>query len=142
MSAQDALEANSKLRAAFEAFPDVWLRLDASGKVIDYMIGHTTHLQLNEQVLGKSLREVLRWDDATPLEDAIRRVQETKDVVSVESSLLDSNGGYFYEARVAPLLDDQTIVIIRDISKRRSRHSASAGWTRAICPPCWTRRSS
>jgi PAS domain-containing protein len=65
LSAQDVLEANSKLRAAFDAFPDVLLRLDASGKVIDYTVGRTTQLPLREQVLGKPLRDVLRLEDAT-----------------------------------------------------------------------------
>jgi signal transduction histidine kinase/PAS domain-containing protein len=119
LSSQDTLEANSKLRAAFEALPDVLLRLDHEGKVVDYTIGRTTRLQLHEQVLGKPLREALQWDDATPVEDAIRRVQQTQEIVSVERSLLGTNRGSAYEARVAPLLDDQTIVIIRDISERR-----------------------
>jgi signal transduction histidine kinase/PAS domain-containing protein len=119
LSAQDVLEANSKLRAAFEAFPDVFLRLDATGKVTDYTVGRTTQLRLHEPVLGRSLQDVLRWDDGMPIELAIRRVQKTKEIVSVEHSLLEAGTGYYYEARVVPLLDDQTIVIIRDISEHR-----------------------
>ena len=155
LSAQDVLEANSKLRAAFEAFPDVFLRLDAGGKVIDYTIGRTTELQLHEQVLGKPLRDVLRWDDGTRIEGAIERVRETKEIVCVEHSLPEADAGYYYEARVVPLLDDQTIVIIRDVSerrraeeelrarasRRRSPRSANAGSPSATCPPCWTKPS-
>jgi signal transduction histidine kinase len=132
LSAQDVLEANSKLRAAFEAFPDVFLRLDAGGKVIDYTIGRTTQLQLHEQVLGIPIRDVLRWGDGTRLEEAVERVRETKEIVCVEHSVLDADAGHYYEARVVPLLDDQTIVIIRDISERRRAEEELRARTREL----------
>ena len=119
LTAQDVLEANSKLRAAFDAFPDILLRLDSDGKVMDYTAGRTTRLQLQEQVLSKPLRDAIRWEDTAALEDAVARVQQTKEIVSVETTLVGSTGSEWYEARVAPLLDDQIIVVIRNVSERR-----------------------
>src|SRR5262245_21617895 len=119
LSAQDVLEANSKLRAVFDAFPDGCLRLDAGGKVLDYTVGRTTRLQLAEPVLGQPLREVLPWADGAALEAALRRVRETNEIVGVELARREADAEHDYEARLAPLLDDQTFVVIRDVSERR-----------------------
>ena len=120
LSAQDVLEANSQLRAVVEALPDVFFRLDARGVVIDCTVGRTTHLRFEfDEVFGKPIWDVLRWDDGSRLQMALQRVAETKEVVSLEHAISSDGAAYSYEARMVPLLEYQTIVIVRDITQRR-----------------------
>jgi PAS domain S-box-containing protein len=120
LSAQDVLEANSQLRAVVEALPDVFFRLDARGRIVDCTVGRTTHLPFEvHEVFGKPIWDVLRWDDGSRLQMALQRVAETQEVVSVEHAISRADAAFSYEARMVPLLDRQTIVIVRDITKRR-----------------------
>jgi PAS domain S-box-containing protein len=120
LSAQDVLEANSQVRAVVEALPDVFFRLDARGRIIDCTVGRTTHLPFEvHEVFGKPIWDVLRWDDGSRVQMALQRVAETKEVVSVEQAISRSGATYSYEARMVPLLEHQTIVIVRDTTDRR-----------------------
>src|ERR687888_2413712 len=120
LSAQDILQANSQLRAVVEALPDVFFRLDARGRVVDCTVGRTTHLPFEvREVFGKPIWDVLRWDDGSRLQMALQRVAETKEVVSLEHAISSDGAAYSYEARMVPLLEYQTIVIVRDITQRR-----------------------
>lgn len=43
-------------------------------------MGRTTQLQLHEQILGKAIWDVLRWDDSTRIDEAVRRVRKTREL--------------------------------------------------------------
>src|SRR5919201_1004260 len=107
LSAQDILQANAQLRAVVEALPDVFFRLDARGRVVDCTVGRTTHLPLEvHEILGKPIWHVLRWDDGSRVQMALRRVAETNEVVRVEQVVSRADTTLSYEARLVPLLDD------------------------------------
>src|SRR5919201_2569529 len=119
LSAQDILQANAQLRAVVEALPDVFFRLDARGRIVDCTVGRTTHLPFDvREVFGKPIWDVLRWEDGSRLQMALQRVAETNEVVSIEQTISRADGALSYEARLVPLLDQQTIVIVRDTTER------------------------
>jgi signal transduction histidine kinase/ActR/RegA family two-component response regulator len=53
------------------------------------------------------------------LNEAIKRVQETRSLVNMEYSVAKQDSEHFYEARLLPLLESQIIIIIRDITERK-----------------------
>jgi two-component system sensor histidine kinase/response regulator len=120
LSSQELLQANSEMRAVFQAFPDLFFRLDAEGKILDYKAGSTTDLYLPpEKLLGKRMQDIPLEDVGNKFHEAIQQVQETKSLVSIEYSLTIQNREYFYEARLLSLLENQFIVIVRNITERK-----------------------
>jgi len=120
LNSQELLQANSEMRAVFQAFPDLFFRLDAEGKILDYKAGSTTDLYLPpEKLLGKRMQDIPLEDVGDKFQEAIRQVQQTKSLVSIEYALTIQNRQYFYEARLLPLLENQFIVIVRNITERK-----------------------
>lgn len=120
LSSQELLQANSELRAIFQAIPDLLFRLDSEGTILDYEAGGTTHFVLRPaELLGKRIQDIPLKGVGDKFCAAIRRVQETSAIASIEYTLTIQEQRLFYEARLLPLLEDQIIVIIRNITERK-----------------------
>lgn len=51
---EELLEANSEMRAIFQSLPDLFLRLDPDGRIVDYKGGIVSNLYLQDQsLIGK-----------------------------------------------------------------------------------------
>jgi PAS domain S-box-containing protein len=125
LSSQELLQANSEMRAVFRAFPDLLFRLDHDGTIIDYQASGTTDFYLQPQeLLGRRIQDVPLKGVGAEFRNAIRKVQETKSVVNVEYCLMIQDQKRCYEARLLPLLDNQIIVIIRNITERKQAEEA------------------
>jgi PAS domain-containing protein len=60
LSSQELLQANSEMRAIFQAIPDLLLRIDAEGTILDYKAGSLQDFSLKPgEVIGKRI-EALR----------------------------------------------------------------------------------
>ncbi|MBW1796120.1 MAG: response regulator [Deltaproteobacteria bacterium] len=120
LSSQELLQANSELRAIFQAFPDLFFRLDNEGTILDCKGGITTDLYIPlENLLGKRFHGVPFEELGNKLLEAIHQARETKSIVSIEYSMRIQEQENFYEARLLPLLEDQIIAIIRNITERK-----------------------
>jgi len=119
LSSQELLGANSDMRALFQAFPDVFFRLDKNGRILDYKAGKMTDLLLPpEELVGKRIQDIPVDSVGKKFDEALCEVRECKKFVSVEYSLRRGGQEYFYEARLLPLLEDQIMAIIRNITTR------------------------
>ncbi len=124
-SSQELIQANSEMRAVFQAFPDLLFRTDNKGTILDYQASATTDLHfLREKVIGKQIYDLFTEDIGKKFGKAIDQVQETRIVVSIEYSLAMLDNELFYEARLLPLFENQVIIIIRDITKRKRAEEA------------------
>ncbi len=120
LSSQELLRANADMRAVFQAFPDIFFRIDTHGTILDCRGGMATDLLLPlEKLLGKKIQEIPLGEVGTKFLDAIRFMGEKKSLVDVEYSLMSQGKEYFYEARLVPLLENQIIVIVRNITDRK-----------------------
>ena len=120
LSSQELLQANSELRAIFQAFPDLFFRLDNEGTILDCKGGITTDLYIPlENLLGKRFHGVPFKELGNKFLEAIHQVRETKSIVSIEYSMKIQEQENFYEMRLLPLLEDQIIAIIRNITERK-----------------------
>ncbi len=111
-------QATSELEVIFNAFPDIYFRLDADGVILDYK-AHPT-IPLPPDILGKPIRAAIPDQEAGDrFVRAIQQVRQTKSLVSFEYPLAIQGRRYFYGARLAPLQKTQIVVIIRDVTKRK-----------------------
>jgi PAS domain S-box-containing protein len=125
LSSQELLQANSEMRAVFQAFPDLFFRLDSEGMILDYKAGSTADLYLSpEKLIGKRIQDVPLENVGNKFQEAIRQVQKTNSLVSIEYSLRMEKREHFYEARLLPVLENQVIVIVRNITERKRAEEA------------------
>ncbi len=119
LSSHELYRANSEMRAVFGAIPDMLFRLHEDGVILDFKAGTTGDLvRAPAELIGKQLD--LALPEHSPwLREAIAQVSATKNVVNVEYSVKHGSEDFFYEARLAPVLDNQVIVIVRNITERK-----------------------
>ena len=120
LSSQELLQTNSEMRAIFQAIPDLLFRLDSKGTILGYKAGATSDLLLQpKELFGKRIQDIPIKHIGNQFREAVCRVQEEGSVVIIEYSLTLQGQEYFYEARLVPLLEDQIIAIIRNITERK-----------------------
>jgi len=120
ISSNELVEANSQMRSIFQAIPDMFLRIDANGKILECKIPANktfSHIHPNE-IVGKSIYTTFGPLAARRLEWAVRRAVRNKTVEIAEYSVQNQTE-QFREARVVWLGDEQLIVIVRDITERK-----------------------
>ncbi len=108
LSSQELLEAGAGMRAVLQALPDLLLRLDARGELVEVKLGGAGGANVNPSVhLGPELRAA-----------AARAV--VRDAMEVfEYALGQADGPHHYEARLVPLMEGQVLALIRDITERK-----------------------
>lgn len=117
LSSQELLQANSEMQAVFQAFPDLFFRLSRDGVILDYKTENSFDLYaLPENLTGKRIQDL---PSGEKFQKAIEELQRTQSRVSLEYSLTLRGTKAYYEARLLPLLDDQIIMIIRNITARK-----------------------
>ncbi|MFH7025007.1 MAG: PAS domain-containing protein [Heteroscytonema crispum UTEX LB 1556] len=120
------LQTTCELQELFEAFPDIYFRLNNDGTIISCQAREASNLYLPlEEFLGKRMQDVLPPDVAKEFEQAILQVQQTDSLVAIEYSLPILDGGEkTFEARLLRLIQHQIIVIVRNITERKQAQEA------------------
>jgi PAS domain S-box-containing protein len=120
LSSQELRDANAELRAVFQAIPDVVLRLDRQGTILDIKSGAASDLMLERrQLVGKRVQDVPLKDVAREFAQAIARVIAQSAPVTIEYSALMQGQESHYEARLVPLPEDHIAVVIRNVTERK-----------------------
>ena len=120
ISSHELLEANTRMRSIFQALPDMFLRIDAEGKILECKLHANqsfSHIH-SDEITGKSIYTTFGPFAARRLEWAVRRAVKNKNIEIAEYSVTNMTE-QFREARVVWLDDDQLIVIVRDITERK-----------------------
>jgi PAS domain S-box-containing protein len=123
-SADAAYQNATELRALFQAFPDLFLRLDRSSAVLDAQAGQSADSFLSAaKFAGGNLQDILSQTAAGVMElvrSAQEKVRKTGAMEVVEFPIADRLGQQTYEMRLLPLNWDQWIAIVRNITTRKS----------------------
>ncbi len=117
-----ALHASeAKNRAIVEAIPDLLFRMSGNGTYLDFNAPNFSQLAVPPSVfLGKKTTEVLSPDVAEPFERHIQLALSTRQVQVFEYQLTPINGVVSdFEARIAPVGEDEVLCIVRDISDKK-----------------------
>ncbi len=125
LSSQELLQANTELSALLKAIPDLVFRLAGDGTILSYESGDPTHFYLRpEQLVGRRIQDVPVQAVGDQFREAVDRVGETRSLVSIEYWMMLSDQNHCYEARLLPLLDNQIIVIIREVTEYKLAEQA------------------
>ncbi|GAK59776.1 multi-sensor signal transduction histidine kinase [Candidatus Vecturithrix granuli] len=125
LSSQELLEANLQMQAVFQALPDLLFRLDSEGVILDFKAGKINDfLHQPKDLIGKRIQEVPFKLVGDLFHEAIQRIQKEKSIITIEYSLTLQGQECFYEARLAPLLDAQIVVVIRNLTQRKKMEQA------------------
>ncbi|MCT7977878.1 sensor histidine kinase [Laspinema olomoucense] len=117
---QKLYHTTSELQAIFKALPDLYFKLDTNATILDYQGGKVSDLYRHpEQFLGCKIHEVLPSTVSQTFTQALQEVKENRDLVYREYALRINDRIKYFEARLLPLLENQIIVIIRDITSRK-----------------------
>lgn len=120
LSSQELLQANSEMRAVFQAFPDQLFRTDRLGAILDYQVSPSADLHHSVEIaVGKKISEIFPKSVGEIYKNAFKKLGEINSLVSIDYSLLGKNNEYHYEARLLPLTESQIIILVRDITERK-----------------------
>ncbi|HSG32673.1 MAG TPA: PAS domain S-box protein [Thermodesulfobacteriota bacterium] len=120
LSSQELLQANTDMRAVFNASPDLFLWIDIDGVIFDTKGGDKSDLYLPlDKLIGKKIQNVPPKILGNKFKNAIKTVLKTNSISSVDYWLEIKNGKKYYEARLIPLTKHQIIVIIRNSTEAK-----------------------
>lgn len=125
LSSHELMQANSEMRAIFEAVPDIFFRVDAVGNILDCKTGKASDLFMSrENIIGKRIYDVPIAQVADQFQKALEEVRATHVPVTFEYSISLHGIENFCEARCIPILEEQTIIIIRNVTDRKNAQNA------------------
>ncbi|MCJ7501293.1 PAS domain S-box protein, partial [bacterium] len=111
----------SRIKKILDASPDMYLIIDGDGILIDFKPFRFFAQALPpEEFPGKSIGDVLPEDLAEVALTKAREVLKTGEEGLLEYSLPVNGVPRFYEARFTPFDENQVLVMIRDVTDRRS----------------------
>ena len=121
LSSQELLEANSEMRALFQAIPDLLFRVDAQGKILSAKVGAGDDplLQVQPATRGRTIQNTVLQIAGAKFKDTLPRVLLEKKVQSFEFNFKSGGKILDYEVRLAPVLDREVLVIIRNITEHK-----------------------
>lgn len=118
-------EAHAQLEAIFQAFPDVYLRFDCDGTILDLRTRDPSSVFLAyDQLLTRKVRDLLAPVEGALVEETIRDVHLGGKMQIIEFTQEREGSRRFFEGRFIPLLGSQVIGIFRDITDRKMGETA------------------
>jgi len=124
---EDLNDANSELRAIFDAYPDLSFRLSADGTMLDFRKGLTTEMYLPpNRFIGRKPADYLPAAVGEQFRNAIEEVHRTRSMVTIEYNLPIAGKEQSLEGRFVPLPNGEILLLIRNISVRKRTEEALA----------------
>jgi PAS domain S-box-containing protein len=119
------LQTTSEFQEIFQAFPDIYFRVAADGTILSYHVQDASGLYIPpEEFLGKKVQDIMPPKVSDKYCAAMVELQKTKSLVAIEYSLLMHGEQKSYEARLLPSIQEQVVIIIRDITQRKQAQAA------------------
>jgi PAS domain S-box-containing protein len=119
--AEEALRTSeAELRALFEAMTDVILVLDIEGRYLKVAPTNPSLLYMpSEELVGKTLHEVMPEEQAEVFLEHIRRALQTQRPIDTEYSLPIGGKEVWFAGTVSPMQEDSVLYVARDITERK-----------------------
>jgi PAS domain S-box-containing protein len=121
----DRREASEQLRktlinfkAIFDAFPDLFFRVDRIGDFLEIMAGEYADFGIANirDFEGRNIREAFPESEYLKLYDCLQQTFESRSVEKCEYRLKVNNRKKYYEARMIAITGNEAIGIVRDIT--------------------------
>jgi len=112
-------ENERKYRSLVSALPDIVFRIDKKGIFRDYSAPASSKLLYKkEEFLNKSIMDLMPPEIAERTADAINAALETGEIQQLEYKLTVEGIESDWEARITGINENETIVVVRDITER------------------------
>ncbi|MHB8578552.1 MAG: hybrid sensor histidine kinase/response regulator [Ignavibacteriaceae bacterium] len=119
LSSQELLQNNFEMRAIFQSMPDIIFRINSEGVILSFESSENESFLLpSKYLIGKKIQNIPVKSISKQFNNAINLVNEKRITTIFEYQLTIKENECFYEVRMVPLLENQIIAIVRDISKR------------------------
>jgi len=119
ISSQELLQINSEMQAIYNAFPDIFIILKEDGTILNSKIASQGDcIEIPERLNGKNIRDFMNKEIGSKFVETIKRVKKERTLINMEYSYDLTHKTYHFEARLQPLLENQVIIVIRDITDR------------------------
>ena len=131
-------QATSELNAVFQAFPDLFLRLDSSGIILGSRSpSHSEIFRPGTDFTGRPLGEMFPAEVTSALQDAVSMALRNGQLISIEYSMTRAetwNGSKVkhFEARVIPLHWNEVVVIVREMTERKEAEQRLAQYAEEL----------
>ena len=131
-------QATSELNAVFQAFPDLFLRLDSSGIVLGSRSpAHSDSFGPGTDFTGRPLGDMFPNEVTAALQDAVSMALRNGQLISIEYSMVRAeawSGGKVkhFEARVIPLHWNEVVVIVREMTERKEAEQRLAHYAEEL----------
>jgi diguanylate cyclase (GGDEF)-like protein/PAS domain S-box-containing protein len=119
--AEDALrQSEAELRALFACMHDVVMVIDQHGV---YLKVAPTNPELlvrpPDELIGNTLQEIFRPDQAKTFIDAIKQVLNTKKTMQIEYDLMIGDRSVWFATSISPMTEESTLWVAHDITERK-----------------------
>ena len=113
-------KSEAELRALFLAMNDVVIVYDREGHYLRVAPTNASLLyKPADEMIGKTLHEVLPAQQANLLLEHIHKSLDTKETVSLDYSLNINGRDVWFSGAISPLLEDTVILVAHDITNRK-----------------------
>jgi len=120
LSSEELMQANSEMRAIFQTLPDIFIRIDTTGTILDFKGPATPDPNFREaRPVGKPLPDILSGELHAPFLDLLAKALATRSMTNLVYDVNLNGNLYYYEARCVPFLKDQAVIVIRNITERK-----------------------
>jgi PAS domain S-box-containing protein len=128
------LQTTSEFQEIFQAFPDLYFRLESDGKILSYHTRQDSEFHLpTYPFIGKYIQDILPFDVGHQFHQGLQQCNQTKSLEVIEYSLALADEEESFEARLLPSIQEQIIVIVRNITKnKQALYISEERYTRAI----------
>jgi PAS domain S-box-containing protein len=124
MSEEKLKASENKLRAIFAAIRDAIFIFDRDGKYLEVAPTNPTNLYLPAQdLVGKSVRDVLPEELARSSIETIERALKNKEITSMEYGLIIDGQEKWFQAVVSPMTRNSAIWAARDITEIKQKET-------------------
>ncbi len=113
-------QSEAKVRALYEAVPDLLLFLDREGRFLEHKPAKDFQTYLEpEQFLGRTIQEVMPQEIAELAMACLEKAALGGEIASFEYQMALPDGISNYESRFIRTSGEQVLCIVRDISERK-----------------------
>jgi len=125
LSSDELLQANSELRAIFQALPDLFFIIDSGGKILDVKAGNTDDLLLRpNKLIGKHIHEVYHEKVGNKFLQAIKQLESGEPLVTIEYGMHLAGRESIFETRLLSLREQQILAVIRNVTEQKEAQQA------------------
>jgi PAS domain S-box-containing protein len=115
----------AELSALISAMTDVVFVGDYDGRYLKIPNTNPSILyKPSSELLGKTLHDVLPKAQADYVLKNVRQVLNTQKSINIEYSMVIENSEYWFDATISPMSGDKYLMVARDVSEQKKKHSA------------------